>query len=127
MQFSIICQQVISSTSILDSWHVAFQWQWGAAIVLVGSISAPHHDSPMSEERKALDLAISARMQDRLSTVLNVNHAMADPLQEQELIIIWPSLGPSNSGNEHGSNDMMDFDLFDVAVGVDFESDLDVL
>jgi hypothetical protein len=52
-----ITHQVLSSTSLLDGWHEIFQWQWNAAMTLVGFVLAyPQSESALAA-RNAMDLA----------------------------------------------------------------------
>jgi hypothetical protein len=54
-----IIHQVLSSTSILDGWHEAFQWQWNAVMTLVGFVLAYPHCSSTATARSAIDLSIT--------------------------------------------------------------------
>jgi hypothetical protein len=53
-----ITQQVLSSTSILAGWHEAFQWQWNAAMTLVGFVLAYPRGTSTAAARKAIDLSV---------------------------------------------------------------------
>ncbi|KAI2602130.1 fungal-specific transcription factor domain-containing protein [Hypoxylon sp. NC1633] len=54
-----IMHQVVSSTTILTGWHEAFQWQWNAAMTLIGFVVAyPQHPSTPTA-RNAIDLSIA--------------------------------------------------------------------
>ncbi|KAK2603579.1 hypothetical protein QQS21_004259 [Conoideocrella luteorostrata] len=51
-----------SAPSVLAGWHEAFQWQWNAAITLIGFVRAMPHAQPFatfSAARTAIDLAIT--------------------------------------------------------------------
>ncbi|KAI2466987.1 fungal-specific transcription factor domain-containing protein [Annulohypoxylon bovei var. microspora] len=51
--------QVLSSTSILTGWHESFQWQWNAAMSLIGfAIAYPQHASA-PEARSAIYLSVA--------------------------------------------------------------------
>ncbi|CAK7235060.1 hypothetical protein SBRCBS47491_009161 [Sporothrix bragantina] len=60
-----IAHQVLSSTTILAGWHEAFQWQWNAAMTLVGfllgsaSAGMMHHNNELGEARRAVDQAVA--------------------------------------------------------------------
>lgn len=54
-----ITHQVLSSTSILDGWHEAFQWQWNAAMTLVGFVLAYPQGTSTPAARSAMDLSIA--------------------------------------------------------------------
>lgn len=56
---SIITNQVIAETSILDGWHEAFHYQWNAAMTLIGFVGVYPRTPLATEGRKAMDLAIS--------------------------------------------------------------------
>lgn len=56
---SHIIHEVLTSTSILDGWIEAFQFQWSAAMTLVGfSLAYPRGSSTLAA-RKAIDVSIS--------------------------------------------------------------------
>jgi hypothetical protein len=54
-----IIHQVLSSSSILDGWHEAFQWQWNAAMTLVGFRLAYPQDVSIVAVRNAIHLSIA--------------------------------------------------------------------
>jgi Fungal specific transcription factor domain/Fungal Zn(2)-Cys(6) binuclear cluster domain len=54
---SNITHQVLSTTSILNGWHDAFQWQWNAAMTIVGYMLVQPQGQSHSDARRALDLA----------------------------------------------------------------------
>ena len=51
--------QVLTSTSILAGWLEAFQWQWNAAMTLVGIVLAYPHDDSAGAARSAIDLSVA--------------------------------------------------------------------
>jgi len=53
-----IMHQVLSSTDILNGWHEAFQWQWNAAITLVGFVLAYPQAASTAEARKGIDTSL---------------------------------------------------------------------
>ncbi|KAI1393331.1 fungal-specific transcription factor domain-containing protein [Hypoxylon trugodes] len=54
-----IMHQVLSSTTILSGWLEAFQWQWNAAMSLVGfAIAYPRHPEATAA-RDAIDLSVA--------------------------------------------------------------------
>lgn len=53
-----ILHDVVSSTSILKGWHEGFQWQWNAAVTLVGFLLACPQSSIAPGARSAIDLSI---------------------------------------------------------------------
>ncbi|PGH17997.1 hypothetical protein AJ80_04618 [Polytolypa hystricis UAMH7299] len=54
-----ITHQVLSSTSILAGWHEAFQWQWYAAMTLVGFVLAYPQSAPTLAARRAIDQSVA--------------------------------------------------------------------
>jgi hypothetical protein len=54
-----ITHQVLSSSSILDGWHEAFQWQWNAVMTLLGFMLAYPHSSSTAAARSAVDLSLA--------------------------------------------------------------------
>lgn len=54
-----ILHQVLTSTSILAGWLEAFQWQWNAAMTLVGIVLAYPHDDSAAAARSAIDLSVA--------------------------------------------------------------------
>lgn len=54
-----IAHQVLSSTSILDGWHEVFQWQWNAAMTLVGFVLTYPQGLSTPAARSAIDLSVS--------------------------------------------------------------------
>ena len=51
--------QVLTSTSILAGWLEAFQWQWNAAMTLVGIVLAYPHDDSTGAARSTIDLSVA--------------------------------------------------------------------
>ena len=60
MALTHMMHQVLTSTSILAGWLEAFQWQWNAAMTLVGIVLAYPHDDSTGAARRTIDLAIAA-------------------------------------------------------------------
>ncbi|KAL4966537.1 Zn(II)2Cys6 transcription factor [Aspergillus stella-maris] len=54
-----IMHQVLDTTSILNGWHEAFQWQWNAAMTLVGFVLAFPNSSSTWTARTSIDLCVS--------------------------------------------------------------------
>ncbi|SPN99708.1 related to transcriptional activator Mut3p [Cephalotrichum gorgonifer] len=54
-----IMHQVLSTTSILAGWHESFQWQWNAAITLVGFVLAYPNGTATARARNAIDMAVA--------------------------------------------------------------------
>ncbi|KAI5460224.1 fungal-specific transcription factor domain-containing protein [Mariannaea sp. PMI_226] len=59
MALTRIMHQVLSSSTILTGWHEAFQWQWNAAMTLVGFVLAYPSGNLAPDVRKAIDLSVA--------------------------------------------------------------------
>ena len=54
-----ITHQALTTTSVLTGWHEAFQWQWSAAITLVGFVVAYPQAPSIAAAKKAIDTSIA--------------------------------------------------------------------
>ena len=59
MALTHMMHQVLTSTSILAGWLEAFQWQWNAAMTLVGIVLAYPHDDSTGAARSTIDLSVA--------------------------------------------------------------------
>ncbi|KAK9326521.1 hypothetical protein V1520DRAFT_285027 [Lipomyces starkeyi] len=59
MALTHMMHQVMLSTSILAGWHEAFQWQWNAAMTLVGFVLAYPQGASTWAARSAIDLSVA--------------------------------------------------------------------
>jgi hypothetical protein len=59
MALTHMMHQVLTSTSILAGWHEAFQWQWNAAMTLVGFVLAHPHSASTRAVRSTIDLSVA--------------------------------------------------------------------
>ena len=59
MALTHMMYQVLTSTSILAGWLEAFQWQWNAAITLVGFVLAYPHDDSSGAARNTIDISVA--------------------------------------------------------------------
>jgi len=59
MALTHMMHQVLSSTSILAGWHEAFQWQWNAAMTLVGFVLAHPQGVSTRAARSTIDLSVA--------------------------------------------------------------------
>ena len=59
MALTYMMHQVLTSTSILAGWLEAFQWQWNAAMTLVGIVLAYPHDDSTGAARSTIDLSVA--------------------------------------------------------------------
>jgi len=56
-----ITHQIVSETDLLNGWHEAFQWQWNAALTLLGFVLAyPESYDLVTEARAAIQLSIQS-------------------------------------------------------------------
>ncbi|KAL4915423.1 fungal-specific transcription factor domain-containing protein [Aspergillus aurantiobrunneus] len=60
MALTYIMHQVLDATSILNGWHEAFQWQWNAAMTLIGFVLAFPQSASAWTARITIDLSVSA-------------------------------------------------------------------
>lgn len=59
MALTHMMHQVLTSTTILAGWLEAFQWQWNAAMTLVGFVLAFPHDDSTGVARSTIDLSVA--------------------------------------------------------------------
>ncbi|KAI9716322.1 MAG: hypothetical protein M1812_005387 [Candelaria pacifica] len=59
MALTHMMHQVITSTSILAGWLEVFQWQWNAAMTLIGFVLAYPHDDSTGAARTTIDLSVA--------------------------------------------------------------------
>ncbi|KAK3314410.1 fungal-specific transcription factor domain-containing protein [Apodospora peruviana] len=55
-----IIHQVLSETDLLNGWHEAFQWQWNAALTMVGYVLAFPAGAATAVAREGIDIAVLA-------------------------------------------------------------------
>lgn len=61
MALTEITHQVVSDTHLLNGWHEAFQWQWNAALTLLGfALAYPDAGDILTQVRMTIDLAIQS-------------------------------------------------------------------
>ncbi|KAB5515312.1 fungal-specific transcription factor domain-containing protein [Coniochaeta sp. 2T2.1] len=58
-ELTIITHHVLSSTSIMTGWYEMFQWQWNAAMILLGFVFAYPHGQSTDRARTAINLAVT--------------------------------------------------------------------
>ncbi|KAI9712762.1 MAG: hypothetical protein M1820_001384 [Bogoriella megaspora] len=59
MTLTHMMHQVLRSTNILAGWHEAFQWQWNAAMTLVGFLLAYPQAESAQAARAAIELSVT--------------------------------------------------------------------
>ncbi|KAE8393108.1 fungal-specific transcription factor domain-containing protein [Aspergillus alliaceus] len=57
MAITLIMHQMLTETKLLNGWHEAFQWQWNAALTMIGFIIAYPTSPTTAEVRKVIDTA----------------------------------------------------------------------
>ena len=165
IELSKITQQMHSSTSILDGWGEAFQWQWSAAMTLVGFIFVYSQGELTPATRGAIDLAISFfdDFSANFATAASAANIMRNLSSTIDSLLAkaWGQHNiPSTYQSHHGGSvssftdisqdafvgneltmgglmenpvnfqvfsDGLNCDIFDMAVGIDFWQDLDLL
>ncbi|KAK7450714.1 hypothetical protein Landi51_05030 [Colletotrichum acutatum] len=157
IELSKITQQALSSTAILDGWHEAFQWQWNSAITLAGFILANPRHSAVVSARSAMDLALSVfstfgqsfelaknaetvvRMLctkiDGLISASSQHYGQKEPAelstlrigQEVEVANDFASELTHTSTSPELLTQFPEFDFTEMAVGVDFWANIDML
>ncbi|OJJ52818.1 hypothetical protein ASPSYDRAFT_163607 [Aspergillus sydowii CBS 593.65] len=80
MALTHITNQVLETTLILNGWHEAFQWQWNAAMTLVGYVLAFPQSTSTGTARSTIDLSVSAleRFGDGFAVAANAATIMRD-------------------------------------------------
>ncbi|KAH8647872.1 fungal-specific transcription factor domain-containing protein [Xylariales sp. PMI_506] len=122
-----IIHQAQSETPLLDGWHEAFQWQWSAAISLAGFLLAYPQSPIAADARSAIDLAVAVF--DVFGRGFAVATSAATIVRDLcTKVDAWCALASSlqDPGVFAGQFDM-DFDLFGMALDVNFSGDLDFL
>ena len=90
ISLTMIAHHVLSTSSILDGWHELFQWQWSAALALVGYTLVFQMDNPALPIAPiaALDLAVKAlsHFSDRLPPAASAAKIMSGLHMNIELV-----------------------------------------
>ncbi|TVY68103.1 Transcription factor asqA [Fusarium oxysporum f. sp. cubense] len=151
IQLTNINHQVLSKTPILNGWHEAFQWQWSAAMTLVGFAVAYLNHPLAPAVRSSIKLAVSvldifARSFDAASkaaVIVRTLHTNIESVMAQFEMQSGPTTvatmdgsvlynPPAQGGMANAVANQFDsiggdFDLLDMAMNVDFWADLDML
>lgn len=147
MALTKVTQQALAFSGILTGWHEAFQWQWNAAMTLVGYVLA----FPQSEEaRKSIDASIAVldvfgdglTVATSAANIVRRLSAHIDVLMQKPAGQAWQTggaevgLGPSMAntgvglGGGFGFDDIPNAsmqDVFSMAFDVDQWNNLDML
>lgn len=149
-----ITHQVLSSTPILDGWHEAFQWQWNAAMTLVGFVLAYPQGESTVAARGAISLSLAVfdifgknfAVSASAANIIRDLSTKIDFLAEQNRAKVDAARPVAGSGtwtddifvSDPSTMDFMDgsfnfegfkgvSDVFDMALAVDLWGDLDQL
>ncbi|SPJ87824.1 related to transcription activator protein acu-15 [Fusarium torulosum] len=143
IELSSITRQVLTNTAILNGWHEAFQWQWSAAMTLVGFVVANFQHPVTIAARCAIKTAVEvldifSRSFDaavKAATIVRTMHTNIEAVMEY--LDSQPDqpdqgsmLAPAPAADAFLSQfDAVgqDFDLLDMAMDVDFWAELDML
>ncbi|KAF9769788.1 hypothetical protein IL306_012750 [Fusarium sp. DS 682] len=152
IELTNINHQALTTSSILNGWHEAFQWQWSAAMALVGfAVAYPNHPLSLAT-RSALKttvavLDIFAPSFDAASKAAVIVRTLFTNI---ESVMAQLELGTGQMAGAPLRNPLLDnsiatqgvltdtidnqfdaigadFDLLDMAMNVDFWADLDML
>ncbi|KAF4998917.1 hypothetical protein FGRMN_2848 [Fusarium graminum] len=143
IELSNITHQALTTTAILNGWHEAFQWQWSAAMTLIGFVVANFQHPITTAARYAIKLAVAgldifARSFDaaaKAAAIVRMMHTNIEAVMEH------PDLQTDESNQSSvpsqapllnaipGQFDTVggDFDLLNMAMDVDFWAELDML
>ncbi|CVK95756.1 related to transcription activator protein acu-15 [Fusarium mangiferae] len=151
MQLTNITHQVLSKTSILNGWHEAFQWQWSAAMTLVGFAVAYLAHPLAPTVRSSIKVAVSVLdifagsfdAASKAAVIVRTLHTNIESVMAQLEMQSSPTTvatmdnpllynlpvqgGMANTVPNQFDALGGDFDLLDMAMNVDFWADLDML
>lgn len=152
IELTNIVHQVLTTTTILHGWHEAFQWQWSAAMTLVGFVMANTQDPLAPAARKSIQLAVSvldmfASSFDaavKAAIIVRTLHQNIESVMTQFEAQTAQFAGTTNvnplldrsvslqEGGEDGVPNQFDgvgndLDLLDMTMNVDFWAELDML
>ncbi|KAJ4003464.1 hypothetical protein NW752_012080 [Fusarium irregulare] len=147
MELTNITHQVLTTTSIITGWHEAFQWQWSAAMTLVGFAVGNTQHPLAAKTRQSIGLAVtvldlfapSFDAAAKAAIIVRTLHTNIEAVMSQFGEGGVNILGFDNdnllSEQREGVNDVPsqfdaiggDFDLLDMAMHVDFWAELDML
>ncbi|KAL2833898.1 fungal-specific transcription factor domain-containing protein [Aspergillus cavernicola] len=88
MALTNIIHQVLDMTSILNGWHEAFQWQWNAAMTLVGFVLAFPRSASTWAARITIDLSVSVfeHFGNSFAVAVNAATIMRDLIKKVDLL-----------------------------------------
>lgn len=108
MAFTNIAHQVLSSTTLLTGWHEAFQWQWNAAMTLVGYVLAYPQGSTTPAARKSISTSVEVldNFGESFGVALNAANTIRN-LTAKVDILLQQSQGLHTSFGENRSDPSM--------------------
>jgi hypothetical protein len=152
IELTNITHQALTTTTILHGWHEAFQWQWSAAMTLVGFVVASTQHPLAATARRSIQLAVSvldmfapsfdaaAKAAIIVRTLhTNIESVMTQFESQTDHFHRMTSDNPLLDGGvplQEGVDNIVpdqfdvvgnDFDLLDMAMHVDFWAELDML
>ncbi|RGP76719.1 hypothetical protein FLONG3_5159 [Fusarium longipes] len=152
IEFTNITYQALTTTTILHGWHEVFQWQWSAAMTLVGFVVANTQDPLVPVARKSIQLAVSVLDMFAPSFDAAAKAAIIVQTLHANIESVMTQVEPQTDGFfgvaddspllnkgaslQRGVDDIVpnqfdaignDFDLLDMAMHVDFWAELNML
>lgn len=143
---TMITHHALTESSLLDGWHEAFFCQWNAVMTLIGYIILFPYSTLSNQAKHAIELAISvfdnfgakfsvAANAAQITRDLSANlEVLLKPIDFEQNSAIFPeeanSLYSAPVDLVLPSQDRFDaplFNLFDMAVDIDFWNDVDTL
>jgi hypothetical protein len=143
IELSSITHQVLANTTILNGWHEAFQWQWSAAMTMVGFVVANFQHPVTTAARCAIKMAVEvldifSRSFDaavKAATIVRTMHTNIEAVMayldsqpnEPDQGSLLANAPASDAFLSQFDTVGQDFDLLDMAMDVDFWAELDML
>ncbi|KAM0244533.1 hypothetical protein ACHAP5_006215 [Fusarium lateritium] len=143
IELSSITRQVLTTTTILNGWHEAFQWQWSAAMTMVGFVVANFQHPVTTAARCAIKIAVEVldlfsrsfdaavkaasivrTMHTNIEAVMGYLDSQPDQPSQESVLASAPAANEFLSQFDAVGQD---FDLLDMAMDVDFWAELDML
>ncbi|KAG8672453.1 hypothetical protein FPOAC2_05843 [Fusarium poae] len=152
IELTNITHQALTMTTVLHGWHEAFQWQWSAAMTLVGFVMANTQHPLAPTARRSIQLAVSVldtfapsfdaaakaaiivrTLHTNIESVMTQFEAQTDNFSGS--VNENPLLNRAIPSQEDVDQDVPnhfdgvenDFDLLDMTMNVDFWAELDML
>jgi hypothetical protein len=144
----MITHQALIESTLFDGWHEAFFCQWNAVMTLVGYVMLFPSSTISNQAKQAIELAISVfdNFGAKFPVAANAAKIVRDLIVKIEVLaklsdlasnaaIIPQDFEASSSSSvsidqslpSHDSFDAPDFNLFDMAVDIDFWNSVEAL